>query len=188
MGRHFIVAVALALLAAHANAQPAAPPGAKPDRLCTTTTTVVKRGDVVISTTSSTRCEGEPGTGGGFNTGGMLAAPAAVFAAPEGLFKSLSSGGGVMATPKNVRGDWHTLEPGSSRVCHLFLTSQPTEAGLRVRTTDCHGPLARSANWRFENDAAVLYAPDGGVVARLRGEREVLQGQTEDGSPVTLQR
>ena len=188
MGRRLIVAVTVALLAAQAHAQPASSPQAKPDRLCTTTTTVVKRGDVVISTTSSTKCEGEPGSGGGLSAGGMLAAPAAVFAAPEGLLKSLSSGGGVMATPKNVRGDWHTLEPGSLRVCHLFLTSQPTDAGLRVRATDCHGPLARAANWRFEDDAAVLYAPDGGVVAKLRGEREALQGQTDDGAQVTLQR
>ncbi len=181
MGRGFIVAAALALLAAQASAQPAPAPEARPDRLCTTTTTVVKRGDVVISTASSTRCEGEPGAGGGLNAG-------AVLAAPEGLFKSLSSGGGVTASPKNVRGDWRTIEPGSPRVCHLFLTSQATEAGLRVRTTDCRGPLARAANWRFENDAAVLYAADGGVVAKLRGEREALRGQTNDGSQVSLQR
>ena len=190
MGPRFVVAVALALVAGGTEAQPtpATPPVAAADRTCTTTTTVVKRGEVVLSSTSSTKCVDEPGSGGGLNASGLLKAPAAVLAGPGEILKSLSLGGGVQISPKNVRGDWHTLEPGSQRVCHLFLTSQPIDAGLRVRTQDCRGALAPVKNWRFENDSVALYAPGEKLVVRLRGERDTLEGQAEDGRVMMLQR
>ena len=190
MGPRFVIAVALALVAVRAEAQPAspAPPEAAAERTCTTTTTVVKRGDVMLSSTSSTRCEDEPGSGDGRNASGLRKAPAAVLAGPGEILKSLSLGGGVQISPKNVRGDWHTLEPGSQRVCHLFLTSQPTDAGLRVRIQDCRGPLGAVKNWRFENDSVALYAPGEKLVVRLRGERDALEGQAEDGRVMMLQR
>ena len=184
MGYRFVAVAALALIAVRAEAQPVAAPSpqAPSDRTCTTTTTVVKRGDVVLSTTSATKCEDEPGTGGG----GLN--PGAVLAGPGELLKSLTLGGGVKLTPKNARGDWHALEPGSIRVCHIFLTSQPTKTGLRVRTSDCRGPLAGVANWRFEDDAAALLGMDGSLVVKMRGDRDALQGEIQAGPVVILQR
>ncbi len=191
MKRPLVLATILAALAARAQADPADPGAAQSagERTCTTVTTVVKRGEVVLSSTSTTRCEGDPKPGGGPRAGDILKAPAAALGAvPDQLLKSLGESGGDRANPKNVRGDWRWVEPGSNGVCRIFLTSQATDAGLRVRTDGCHGPLKQAANWRFDEDAVVLYRTDGGIVVRLHGRRDALQGDAEDGSAISMDR
>ena len=161
---------------------PAGPPAAATGaQLCTTTTTVVRRGDVAISTTSETKCEDESSSGG--------LSTKSIFKAPTGIVKTLiGTGGGVTATPSNVRGDWHTTEPGASRICHLFMTSQPVAAGFLVRTTDCSSDLIHVAAWTFDEDGVALHAAGGALVIRMTGNREQLRGVTGAGVALELER
>ncbi len=160
----FVIGIsALTLAASGVHAQPATPPTAI-DRVCTTTTTVVKRGEQVLSTTSNTHCEDE-----GAKPGGHISLPAAT-----GLLEALNKGPEM--TPRSVRGDWRAVEPETGGVCHLFLTSTSGEGGLRARPTGCHGRLARVTAWRFDTDTVGLYAEDGGLVFRVSGDRDKLDG------------
>ena len=179
-----IVLIAVAGLwsgTACAQASGAAPAAAAPPT-CTTVTTVVKRGDTVLSTTSTTRCDDAAASGGGFR-------PQAVLEAPEGVFKALALGGGVGASPANVRGDWRTIEAGSRRGCHLFLGAQAGAAGYAAHPSGCTGVLARVTHWKFVDNAVGLYAEDGAELARLGGERERLTGAAAaGGEPIVLER
>ena len=183
-----VAAILLTLTCGAAAAQaPETPsaPAAAPVPTCTTTTTVVKRGDVVLSTTSSTKCEDEGASGG------AGAAARAVFGAPASGLATLGKVmalGGVRATASNVRGDWHVLDPSADRVCHLFLTSQPAAAGFRVRRTACAGEFERAEAWTFDDGGVQIHAKGGDPVFRVTGSREHLEGAANDGKLVVLER
>ena len=173
-------------LAADAPA-PAAPPALP---ICTTTTTVVKQGDVVLSTNTSTKCEDadHPGGGGGLNAGSMLQAPTAVLTAPAKMFDALGSGHGDLLQQKNTAGDWRVVNSRTGDVCHLTLSVRTTSAGYATRAEGCRDELAHIGAWAFRDGAAELLGRDGGLIVRLTGTRDLLQGQTADGAAITLQR
>ena len=177
-----IVLIAVAgLWSGAANAQASGPsPAAAQPPTCTTVTTVVRRGDTVLSSTSTTRCD-DAASGGGFR-------PEAVLEAPQGVFKALALGGGVAASPTNIRGDWRTVEAGSKRVCHLFLGSRAGADGYAARPIGCTGVLARVTHWKFVDDVVGLYGEGGAEVARLGGERERLTGAAAGGEALLLER
>ena len=77
---------------------------------------------------------------------------------------------------KKVRGDWRMVERGNRLVCHAVLMSETTALGLRVKTSNCIGPLARVAAWKLEDDSVGLYGQDGALVVRLKGDRDRLAG------------
>ncbi len=178
----FLLAAA-GLCAGEAQAQAAAgappTPAPAPAPICTTTTVVVRQGEAILSTTTNTKCE-EPGSGGGFH-------PEAMLAAPQVVFKAMALGSGVTASPSNVRGDWRTVEAGSGRVCHLFLTSQAGSAGYAARPSGCTGALSHVTHWKFVDNAVGLFGADGAEMGRLGGERERLSGSA-GGESVVLER
>jgi hypothetical protein len=172
--RVLVLSCSLALLAAPALAQPQAPAAPAEPPVCTTTTTVVKRGEVVLSTKTETRCEGEPGAG---------LHPEAVLGSLGSIFSSSPS-----LEAKEARGDWRVVEAGNRRICHVMLMSQAGALGRRVRTSDCIGPAGRAAAWKLEDNSVGLYGEDGALVVRLTGDRNRLAGATAGGEEVTLQR
>jgi hypothetical protein len=176
--RCLVLACLLTFAAAStAAAQPA--PAPEPP-VCTTVTTVVKKGDVVLSTSSKTTCEAPKGEGG--HGGGVLKAPEAVLAAPAVALGSVLGGSQEMKV-RQVRGEWKTVLPGSSRVCHLMLLQETTDLGRGVRATDCAAPLSRAAAWKLEDNAVTLYGKDGALIVRLTGDPSRLSG-----AGVTLER
>ncbi len=168
-----LLVLALTWLAAStADAQPAAPAAASAP-ICTTTTTVVKRGDVVLSSNSSTRCDSDGGGEGGLHPGAVLGS---LLGAPRDL------------APREVRGEWRTVQAGARRVCHVTLLSETSGLGRGVRTLDCREPLARAAGWKLEDNQVVLVDRSGAQVIRLSGGRDRLEGRADGGPPVVLQR
>jgi len=178
--------LAAAAMGARADAEtpPAATaPGATPVQICTTTTTVVRRGDVVVSDTSTTKCEAEGAQGGG--------AAHAVFSAPGAAVRSVFSsgilaGGGDLATASNVRGDWRVVDVQTEGVCHLALTSQAAAAGFQVRNSGCARPISRVRAWTFDNGEVLLHGDD--FELRLTGTRDHMAGVSSAGDRFELTR
>jgi len=182
-----LAVLAAAAVGAGANAQ--TPSATAPVQICTTTTTVVRRGDVVVSNTSTTKCEDEAPQGGAQ----VGSAAHAVFSAPGAAFKSVfSSGvltsGGDDASASNVRGDWRVAEVKTGGICHLSLTSQPAAAGFRVRNTGCAPSISRAQAWTFDNGDVLLHGADGDLVLRLTGNRDHMAGVSETGDRFELMR
>ena len=168
------VCILLLVFASAASAQPAPAAPAEPP-VCTTVTTVVKKGDVVLSTSSRTTCDGARGEG--------LKAPEAVLAAPAEALASVFGGSGELK-PRQVRGEWRSLSPGADRVCHVVLMQETTDLGRKVRTTNCpRPPLNGAAAWKLEDNAVALYGKGGGLLVRLTGDPTRLSA-----AAVTLER
>ncbi len=171
-----------------ADAPPAASPAAEPP-VCTTVTTVVKRGDVVLSTNSTTRCQdaAHPG-GGGINAGAVLGAPEAVLSAPTALLGAVAFGNGDLLTARNTAGDWRVVNSRTGAVCHLTFSVRTNQAGFVARGAGCRGELAQAGAWTYRDGGAEVLKSDGKLIVRLTGRRDLLQGSTEGGDALTLQR
>lgn len=183
-----VALLALSVLAAApalaADAPPVGAAAAEPP-VCTTVTTVVKRGDVVLSTNSTTRCEDAAHPGGGINLG---AAPEAVLSAPTAVLGAMAFGHGDLLTARNTAGDWRVMNSRTGDVCHLTLSVRTNQAGFVARGSGCRGELAQAGAWTYRDGGAELLKSDGGLIVRLTGRRDQLQGSTEGGDALTLQR
>ena len=161
------VCILLFASAVSASAQSAQPASGEPP-VCTTVTNVVKRGEVVLSTSSRTTCEGAKGEG--------LKAPQAMLAAPAEALASVFGGSGELK-PRQVRGEWRSISPGADRVCHVVLMQETTGLGRKVRTTNCpRPPLSRAEAWKLEDNAVDLYGKGGALLVRLTGDPARLSG------------
>ncbi len=162
-------------------------PAAEPP-VCTTVTTVVKRGEVVLSTNSTTRCEDAAHPGGGIHPGAMLAAPEAVLSAPTAMLGAMAFGNGDLLTARNTAGDWRVVNGRTGDVCHLTFSVRTNQAGFVARSSGCRGELGEAGAWTYRDGAAEVLRPDGRLIVRLTGRRDLIQGATERGDALTLQR
>ena len=184
------LAAATASQAAAADAPASATVAGAEPPICTTTTTVVKRGDVVLSSTSATKCEEVPqAQGGSIRPSALLAAPRAVASAPAAIFGSISLGGsGEELTLRSVPADWRVIEARGEQVCHLILNARSGPAGFAARTEGCRGALAKSSAWIFSDGEVDVLGRDGALIVKLTGNRAHLSGSTVDGDSLELQR
>ncbi len=187
MRRIVLAAACLAVLGlgarpALAQAQPA--PTDEPP-ICTTTTVVVKKGEVVLSTTSNTKCEDQDR---GMSRGIGDVHPGQVLTAPVQILKAIPLGGAPKLGPTHVRGYWRAPRPGARRICHVALMSEAAGGGYAAKPTNCTGALSALASWRFEVDSVALYDASGRMIVRLTGDRDHLTGETADGELVDMQR
>jgi hypothetical protein len=156
--------LALSALAFSDVAQTQTPPAPAEPPTCTTTTVVVKRGDVVLSSNSTTKCEEPGGAKPSLDVGKVLNAP-------SGLLTAIGTGGEEL-TRKSARGDWKTVEPGASGVCHLFLMNEQGAGGYRARTTGCSPAMSQVKAWTFTDGGVDLHDAGGTVVTRLTGFKD----------------
>jgi hypothetical protein len=183
------MAAAWAAPALAADAPPTDQPAAEPP-VCTTVTTVVKRGEVMLSSSSVTKCEATPHPGGGveLHPGAMLKAPEAVLGAPAAVFGSISLGSGDELRLKNTAGDWRVVYDRSGDICHVTLSARTTSAGFWAHGQGCKGALRDAGAWTFRDGATEILTADGRLIVRLTGTRDQVTGSTADGDAVTLQR
>jgi hypothetical protein len=162
--------------------------------ICTTTTVVVKRGDVVLSTTSSTRCEAAkgqpPATAEAAPAGQAAAAAPQPAPAPRETFARapIFSLGTAGLKPREVLGDWWVVEPGQHFACRVALSKEVSADGFRVLTYGCRGGLKAVVAWKFEETQVGLYGADGAAVAKLAGDKDHLSGPTDGGDVLRLTR
>lgn len=189
--------IAALLLGAGAGAAQAADKPAKSDdqRICVTTTTVVKRGDVVLSTSSNTRCEDDRGRPQAEAQSPPVASEGAAAPSPaaRGLVgpSNLASFFGarpVGLTPRDVLGVWTALERGKENACRVQMTREAFSGGFRVLTSGCRGALAVAKAWKFDGSTAQVYAADGTLLASMTGDKEHLAGALPDGGVVDMSR
>jgi hypothetical protein len=196
---YWLAGLACAAGAAQAGVLPIGHKGAKGDdeRVCVTTTTVVRRGDVVLSTTSNTRCEDDHSQA----TAGPAASPSAPAAAagaspasparPFGEPSVLASFFGarpVELTPRDVLGVWTALERGREDGCQVRMTREAFSGGFRVLASGCRGPFHAATAWRFDGATANVYRADGTLLSKLTGDKAHLAGPLPDGGAVDLTR
>lgn len=167
------------------------------ERVCTTTTTVVRRGDVVLSTSSATRCEdpGAAATLGASPSSAVAAEPPGSAGTRPG--KELG-GPGVVARlfgavplglkPRDVLGVWTAIERGKKNACTVRMTREVSSDGFRVLAGGCQGVLGGVKAWRFDQTEAGLYGAGGALLARLTGDREHLTGASADGGMLSFTR
>jgi hypothetical protein len=186
------LAAILAAGAAHAGPLPAGHKAAG-EPVCTTVTTVVRRGDVVLSTTSQTRCEEDQAAGQAPAAGAFSSAQARPHAPAVQVFGAVSSpiakvfgGQDTALKPRDVLGIWSALQLGEADACRVQMMREVAANGFKVSTSGCKGTLARAKVWKFEETQALLYDASGSPVARLVGDRQHLSGVLVDGRQLNL--